>query len=96
MSEWTFLYRPDNGKYFAVVDLYAWRESSRNTQGFSSSKTKEMATRPLTKAESDDYGSVWRLYSCSYKQLSHLLEDELRITENPAWVEKLRIAMTQN
>ena len=94
MNWWTFLYRPDNGKFIAVVDLREWRESSRSQHGFATSKVREIAERPLTKEESEDYGvNVWRYYSCSYNDPLDLLADELRITENPTWIEKLKAAI---
>jgi hypothetical protein len=92
MSCWTFLYRPDKRAYFAVVDLFEWRETSRTTQGFASTKTKEILERHLTKEEEDGYKEVWRMYSCRYDELQFLLEDELRITGNPGWVERLNVA----
>ena len=79
MSYWTYLYRPDNGKIFAVIDLADWRESSRRTQGFSEAKTMEIISRPLTASEERDYSEMMRLYSCAYGDVTTLLNDESRI-----------------
>lgn len=79
MSYWTYLYRPDNGKIYAVINLIDWRESSRKTQGFSESKTRELISRPLTPAEERDYSQFMRMYSCSYNGETDLLLDEEEI-----------------
>lgn len=91
------MYRPDSRKFIAVVDLEEWRESSRSQHGFASSKVREIADRPLTKKEEEDYTlNVWRLYSCKYDNPVDLLDDELRITGDLMWVEKLKSAIEKD
>lgn len=73
---YTYLYRPDNGKVYVVIDLHEWRDSSRTTQGFSPSKVREFFERPGTEEERRAYREIWRLQSWAYDSMDKVLTDE--------------------
>lgn len=82
MSTWTYLYRRDNGRIWAVLDLHEWREQSRITHGFAESKVKVFCSRNATPEEEKEYAEFTRMYYCLYEQIETLLTDEKRIAGN--------------
>lgn len=73
----TYLYRPDNGKIFLVVDYHQWRDSSATTAGFSPEKVIIVAKRQATAFEKQCYSQSWRMLSFSYRDFPSLEKDEI-------------------
>lgn len=89
MSTWTYLYRRDNGRIWAVLDLHEWREQSRITHGFSDRKVIVFCSRKATAEEEKDYAEFTRMYYCAYEDIDTLIADEERIA-GKEFAEKLR------
>ena len=73
----TYLYRPDNGRIFLVVDYHLWRDTSATTAGFTPDKVVFVAKRQATEFEEQCYSQSWRMLSFSYKAFSVLEKDEI-------------------